>query len=783
MDAGLPPPRLPPAAERLLLPAAALLWIERAWPDHLKWPAVAWTVYVALSLMGIAPAIPGELRVALLFALALASASMLLTAFRDVAAPARGAVLRRIEAASGARRGSLALLDERAVDLADPVAARLWVRARSQAMPQRLRLGRPRLAFDDAERYGLLPLLAIALALGLLLAKDEWRDRLSAAFSPYAVSLADVRLSATIEPPAYAGEPARTLALGQGRRTIELLKGSRLTLRVEGPSGEWRLVGPGRLVQPLADGRVALRVSDAGRYELRYGRRQVAGLDLRFAADRVPQVRFEGNPEMAPTGAIRIAYRVADDHGTVALWVEVRNGTEVRRVTLDAAARNGTGSAFVDLTADPFAGELVDMRLVARDGAGQVGHSNAVRLRLPERSFRHPVARAVIAARRMLLRDPGTRAAVAQRLTAIAAQPQAFADDLGVFAGLRSATWRLAHDRDDPRGRSTARILWDVAVDLEDGGASRALDDVRQAMDELARRMGTADDEELARLADRLAAGMGDYLRRQIEAMMQQAEPGAAGAPDARSIDLSFLDAMLGDLRDRLAAGDQAGAQAALQNLRRLMEGLQFGGAGDPQAARRAQAAGQAAQAARDLEARERDLQSETIAESVRRAVSGRQGPMEAQAQRQDEIERAAQAVERQAAAAGLQPPKGMAEARKAMAEAQAALAAGRQGEAMMAQERAVSALGQAAEAMEGQARALAQAAGGAMAAQPGASGSGVDPLGRPGSGFGQGAVKLPDGDQMRRVQAIRRLLEERASDPARSAEERAYYLRLLKRF
>jgi hypothetical protein len=156
---------------------------------------------------------------------------------------------------------------------------------------------------------------------------------------------------------------------------------------------------------------------------------------------------------------------------------------------------------------------------------------------------------------------------------------------------------------------------------------------------------------------------------------------------------------------------------------------------------------------------------------------------MEAQAQRQGEIERAAQAVERQAAAAGLQPPKGMAEARKAMAEAQAALAAGRQGEAMMAQERAVSALGQAAEAMEGQAKALAQAAGGAMAAQPGASGSGIDPLGRPGSGFGQGAVKLPDGDQMRRVQAIRRLLEERASDPARSAEERAYYLRLLKRF
>ena len=51
MDAGLPPPRLPPAAERLLLPAAALLWIERAWPRHLKWPAVGWTAYAALALI------------------------------------------------------------------------------------------------------------------------------------------------------------------------------------------------------------------------------------------------------------------------------------------------------------------------------------------------------------------------------------------------------------------------------------------------------------------------------------------------------------------------------------------------------------------------------------------------------------------------------------------------------------------------------------------------------------------------------------------------------------
>jgi hypothetical protein len=66
---------------------------------------------------------------------------------------------------------------------------------------------------------------------------------------------------------------------------------------------------------------------------------------------------------------------------------------------------------------------------------------------------------------------------------------------------------------------------------------------------------------------------------------------------------------------------------------------------------------------------------------------------------------------------------------------------------------------------------------------QPGAAGSGLDPLGRPGTGFGQGAVKLPDQADVRRIQQIRKILEERASDPSRSEEERGYYLRLLKRF
>jgi hypothetical protein len=777
VDAGLPFTQLPRTIERRLLPGAALLWFERAWPNHLKWPVFGWALFAALALLGVWDHWPGAPRVTLLVGLVIGTLGAIAFAFRDVAPPSRAAVLRRLELGSAARAGSLVLLDASPVRLDDLVTARLWERARREATPTRPRFGAPRLPLDDGERYGLLPLLGIALFLGLLLAKGDAPRRLSDSLSPYAQSLRGLRLTATVEPPAYAARPAASLRVAVGGTTrVTALAGARLTLRVEGYGGDAALATPDGTEHPVGNGMVRAAIERGGRYLLHDGARSIAALDVTVAADAVPVVRFDGTPGGAASGALRVAYRLQDDLGASRLMLELRTATERRRVQLDAAALPGKGASFVDLTADPLAGETVALRLLARDGAGQEGFSPAILLRLPERRFTHPVAKRIIALRRTLLRDPDMRPAVAEGLAALAADPAAFGDSLTVYAALRGAIARLFFDVEDARARSTARLMWDTAVDLEDGGSSRALDDLREAMDQLAQQMGKGDDAATAALLQKLQAAMGEMLRRQIEAMIERGEVPAGAMLEA--MDLSMLDSMLGDLRDRLAAGDQAGAQAALQNLRRLMESLQFAGPGDPQAAQRAEAAARGAQAARDLQARQRDLQASTIAEGVRRAISGDRGILP-QTNAQQQLERAAAGLRRQL---GSQvAPQALGQAEQAMAQARAALAEGREGDALRAQERAVEALGKAGQELDGRAKAEGQAAGGAM--RPGQAGSGLDPLGRPGPGFGQGLVTIPDPQRRARSEAIRRLLEERAADPKRSADERAYYLRLLKRF
>jgi hypothetical protein len=104
------------------------------------------------------------------------------------------------------------------------------------------------------------------------------------------------------------------------------------------------------------------------------------------------------------------------------------------------------------------------------------------------------------------------------------------------------------------------------------------------------------------------------------------------------------------------------------------------------------------------------------------------------------------------------------------METARAALARGDRASAEAAQRAAAQALEQAAQALEEQAAAALPAVG-------------RDPLGRPGAGSGAGDLRLADPDRARRLEEIRALLRERAADPARPPEERAYYLRLLRRF
>ncbi|WP_259276534.1 DUF4175 domain-containing protein [Pedomonas mirosovicensis] len=342
--------------------------------------------------------------------------------------------------------------------------------------------------------------------------------------------------------------------------------------------------------------------------------------------------------------------------------------------------------------------------------------------------------------------------------------------DFSVFSGLRSAFWRLRYDREDPRGWSAARLLWDVAVAVEEGEQGRQLSDLRRSLDELAARMGQANEAELAEMSDRLTQSLAAYLSQ----IISEAPPMPSGADmsGARMIDAAALGDLLSDLRERMAAGDEAGARRALETLRALIENLRM--AGSPSGA--SSAVNEAMAGLRGLESQQRDVLGQTIGAGLSNALGGNSQALRDLGQTQSQLSQQAGALGDRLRQAGVNAPPALGEARQAMSAAAEALSGGKLEAALQAQSRAMEALADAQEALQAQSVASGQTPGGGM-------GSGLDPLGRfSGGGLGP-EFRLPDGNERRMVDAIRHELEEKAADPRRSAEERAYYLRLLRQF
>jgi hypothetical protein len=720
----MPPVALAPSRRlRLGLVLAGLaLRMRSAWRHGGALAAALVGLAFVAALAGLAERVPGAVRLAGLAALLLAVAVLVARA-RLAPAPSAADMLAWLERRASLPRGALRPLLGSAVTAPSPLAEALWQREQARASAIR-----PRIARRPLLRAAAVSALLVALAAGGTALAPE---RLARALSPWPHDLRPLRLAVLVEPPGWSGRPAQRVALEPGTTAeLRLLRGSRVSIAAEGVDAPWRLNGSAVL---------ARQVEAPERLRLHIGPRTVARLSVMLLPDRPPLIAWAAPPRATPAGALALAWRLDDDHGGVELGLELAQGAQRERLWQPGRWSAGDGQRLVDLARHPWAGREAMVRLLARDGAGQVAVSDPQPVRLPERVFSHPVAREVVAARARLLDNPATRLDVAQRLLEIASEPERLGEALTPFAGLSAAARRLAASDSAESLASAADLMWEVAVAL-DGGADAAAERLARA---------------LAGLEEALAGAGGDQAIREALAELgraaEEAGRAAAAAGAARPMraqELEAARALAAELADRLAAGDREGARAMIAALRRALEEARAAAAGaGGMAAAEALAR---AQAARDLAQRQRALARRT-GETGQAGLPGLAAPQGALAQE------AGRAGAPQAAAG-------------AMETARAALARGDRASAEAAQRAAAQALEQAAQALEEQAAAALPAVG-------------RDPLGRPGAGSGAGDLRLADPDRARRLEEIRALLRERAADPARPPEERAYYLRLLRRF
>ncbi len=594
----------PPSLQRKRRLALAALWFERLWPAI--WPALGVLgAYLCLGLLDVPAMLPPWPR-AILFGLAVAVAGLLLwRGLRRLARPDLGAADRRLERDSGLRHRPLATLADQPA-AATPEQEALWrehlARISKQVARLRVALPRPGLAALDgrALRGGLL--VALVAAVGIA-GPDTW-PRLVRALAP---TWPDVPagpgtlVQAWITPPAYTGLPP--IVLRPETPEARVPAGSRAAISVTGGSAAPDLaVGAAapdlaatQAFQPLdsaswqaesdlgkgADGRTRLSVTRHGG--------ALATWALTLIPDQPPVPAFTDQPgpvvaEGRPTQQSRFAWQAADDYGVTQVQIELRlrDRPDAPPLMVPGAVvgspKSAHGIITTDLTAHPWAGLSVTARVVAKDALGQAGETADASFNLPERSFHHPVARALIAIRRQLSLAPEDRRPARATLDELAEKPEQFGNATGILLNLHALSALLYRGQEPGTVAEAQDRMWTMALSLEENETERtaqALEQARQALRDAAapNRDTPADRAE----TDRKVQELREAIQRHLDALAEQARREGAETPfdpTQPQMNARELDRRAERLQQALDEGRTADAKREMAELEKLLDQL-----------------------------------------------------------------------------------------------------------------------------------------------------------------------------------------------------------------
>ncbi|WP_165644500.1 TIGR02302 family protein, partial [Oharaeibacter diazotrophicus] len=532
--------------------------------------------------------------------------------------------------------------------------------------------------------------------------------------------------------------------------------------------------------------------------------------------DRPPSIRLVEDPGATLRGALRLAYEVTDDYrvaGARAVFSEPKTPLDAAigpraeaprplvgapELPLSLPRRNAakpTAETIRDLSAHPWAGGTVTMRLEARDDAGATGLSAPVDVVVPARPFRNPLARALVEQRRMLALDAGSAGFVAGLLDDLTTYTPEFVDDASVHLGLRVIRARILDARSDDDLRAVLDLMWQMALAIDGGDASLAEQALREARERLREALQNgASPEEIARLTEELRKAMQEYMQALQQQMRDNPDLAQSQPPpdeNAQTVSPEDFQKMIDRIEEMSKLGDREAAEQLLSQLDRMLENLQTAQPrqGQPQKGQQGQGQQMMNELA-DMIRRQQELMNQTHKLTPDGRPQDGQGMSSEEMQQamrdlqqgQQDLEKRLQDLMKQMEKNGMQPGGELGEAQGSMKGAQGSLGDGEPDDALGQQGRALDQLRKGAQQLADQ---MGEQDGEGRGRR-GESARGEDPLGRPerrdGPDFGD-SVKVPGEIEVQRARRILEELRRRFSEPDRPAIELDYLQRLLNPF
>ncbi len=820
--------------ERKILVARAIIFWERLWYALLPLLVFAGCVGIA-TLFGVFALFPRSVHFVILAALAVT----FLWTLRPLLAltlPPREDALRRLEGASGLpHRPASSYEDTLAKNFTDPSSRAVWQAHKRQLRERlnQLKTGWPHPGLPGRDPLGLRVILVLGLVVAFTWAGPDTSDRIKEAFVPVpaAQSASKTFIDAWITPPAYTGRAPVflsganvTLDSETADRPVDIPAKSELVIRVTGAKELKAVLNGTDIAGRDASKTVAFQDSgeqiktaripllQSGQALVSDGGNPLAAWRFNVIPDKTPVISIDTDAPLTNEQAVQFGYILSDDYGVISAKAEFKlapaeaeDGNTPRYalpvtppdfalVLPKSRVKTTQQKVFRDFTSHPWAGLEVSLVLKATDEAEQTGVSKPVRLVLPERDFKKPLARAFIEQRKRLVAEQGSAGKVATALGGLMIVAPGLKMNSVVYLGLSTAHHRLKRHDDVATSTEIVDLLWDLALRVEDGDLSLAERELRAAQEALRKAIAeNAPQEEIDRLAKELRKALNRFMEAMAEQMRQNA--GKNGQPqeippDAQTITPQDLAKMMDMIENLLKNGATDAAQELLAQLNEILENMQKGQTvtGSQQRSELSEMLDKLG----DLMGKQQGLMDETF-QSSRNKSGQQQGKGQQGGQRGSDLAGQQETLRemlgdfmKQFQNGNQNGPSALGRAGQAMRDAAEALRKGQRKQAVGRQGEAIDQMRQGANAM---AREMLQGFGqanrnGQRGRRRGAGD--VDPLGRSmrthGPDLGT-STKVPGEIEVQRAREIMRELQRRLGDRSRPEIELDYIERLLKRF
>jgi len=804
----------------------ALYW-EHLWRQSLPLLLSASGI-ISLGLFGVFEWLAPALHIGLLVLFGVILLWSLMRIFK-ARWPSEKEALRWLETSSGhSHRPASSLADTLSLDAGDPSTRAIWQAHRTRLRPivDGLKPGLPQPGLMRKDPYSLRALALLVLFIAVFSAGPDWRERIGSMASP---GLEHIALTASIDawitPPRYTGKAPVFLTGGivkiaddnQQTRRLNVPENSELVVRISG------VTNPGALVSDPSDSTRktvthAFKAIDEQTLELRLklvGSRLIDILDdgrslsswqVAIIPDTPPVIAVGGEIKTTGDQTLSIPYTLKDDYGVVsASALFSRKSMDDKIIppfakkppdfTINlpgARVRSASQSVFQDLTAHPWAGLNVTLKLKAGDDAGQETFSDPISITLPERKFTKPLAQAIAEQRAKLARRLDNRQKVALAINALTLFPEEIIEDSTVYLGLRTAYFRLSRGSNDKLLASVYSLLWDLALKVEDGDLSLAERELRAAQEALRKALANnASPEEIEALMQDMKKALGRFLQALNEKNRKLGEKNQLPQGERNQrVEAQDLAKILEAIENLAKSGAKDAAQKMLSELQNLLESLQAGGPSNTPNQNQSILSDMIQELGEMINQQQRLLDDTYKADQnndLRQgSLSKPNSDIQTLADKQQALRDLLGRMMEQFDQNGLGQPSALNRAGKAMQNAEGALREGEPGQAVGKQGSAIDQLRQGAQSMAQQmVDGLAQRQGLNQRGRNNGKGE-TDPLGRPlpssGPDYGL-STKIPTQVDIQRARELRRELQNRIGEPNRPQLELDYLDRLLRRF